>query len=140
MEAKAIESIYLIALTCQTISSYHALIDPSIGGAISIVHGDRYGLRRGRFQWPRRCTSRCLARRLLRREISPRYRTLSTGGAQGPPEASDVRVDDGGGPWPPLPPGGSGDHGLKALDGLWRPKARIARVATYVVPRTIERF
>ena len=33
-----------------------------------------------------------------RREISPHYQTLSTEGAQGPPEASDVQADDGGGP------------------------------------------
>ena len=74
----------------------------------------------------------------MRRKISPRYQNLSTEGAQGPPEASDVRAD-GGGPWLPLPPGGSGGHGQKLLDGLWWPKARLARVATYVVPRTIER-
>ena len=34
MEAKAIESIDLITLTCQTISSDHVLIYPNIGGAI----------------------------------------------------------------------------------------------------------
>ena len=61
--------------------------------------------------------SRCLAARLLRRKITPRYETLSTGGAPGPPEASNVRADDGGGPWPPLPHGGSGGHGPKVLDG-----------------------
>ena len=42
--------------------------------------------------------SRCLATRLLHRKIIPRYRTLSTEGAPGPPAASDVRDDDGGGP------------------------------------------
>ena len=61
---------------------------------------------------------RRLLRRLTRREISPRYQTLSTEGAQGPPEASDVRADDGGGPWLPLPPGGDGHHRRKLLDGL----------------------
>ena len=61
---------------------------------------------------------RRLLRRLTRREISPHYQTLSTEGAQGVPEASDVRTDDGGGPWPPLPPGGSGGHYQKLLDGL----------------------
>ena len=40
---------------------------------------------------------RRLLRRLTRRKISPRYQTLSTEGAPGPPEASDVREDDGGG-------------------------------------------
>ena len=113
MEAKAIKSIDLIALACLIISQDHQLIDCSPGGAIPIVYDDRDGRRCGRSQRPRWLTSRCLARRLLRREISPRYRTLSTGGAQGPPEASDVRADDGGGPWPPLPPGGKGGHGQK---------------------------
>ena len=61
---------------------------------------------------------RRLLRRVTRREISPRYQTLSTEGAQGPPEASDVLADDGDGPWPLLPPGGSGDHCQKFLDGL----------------------
>ena len=32
------------------------------------------------------------------REITPRYENLYIGGAPGPPEASDLRVDDGGGP------------------------------------------
>ena len=40
---------------------------------------------------------RCLAARLLRCKITPRYRTLSTESAPGPPKASDVRVDNGGG-------------------------------------------
>ena len=62
--------------------------------------------------------SRCLAARLLRREIRPRYQTLSTGGAPGLLEASDVRADDRVGSWPPLPPGGSVGHGPKVLDGL----------------------
>ena len=84
MEAKAIKSVDLIAPACRTISQDHLLIDRSPGGAIPIVYDDRDGRRRGRSQRPRRRTSRCLARRLLRREISPRYRTLSTGGDQGP--------------------------------------------------------
>ena len=41
---------------------------------------------------------RHLLRRLTRQKISPRYQTLSTEGAPGPPEASDVRGDDYGGP------------------------------------------
>ena len=52
---------------------------------------------------------RRLLRRVTRRENSPRYQTLSTEGAQGPLEASDVRHDDSGGPWPPLPPDGRGN-------------------------------
>ena len=59
---------------------------------------------------------RRLLRRLTRHENSPRYQTLSTEGAQGPPEASDVRDDDGGGPWPPLPPGGEAAMGLSCFD------------------------
>ena len=118
MEAKAIKSIYLIALACLSISQDRQLIDFNPGGAIPIVYDDRDGRRRGRSQWPRRRTSRCLLRRLTRRKISPRYQTLSTEGAQGSPEASDVRADDGGRPWPPLPPDGSGGHGPKLYDGL----------------------
>ena len=56
--------------------------------------------------------------RLLCLEITPHYKTLSTGGAPGPPEASDVQADDGGGPWLPLLPSGSGGHGPKVLEGL----------------------
>ena len=104
MEAKAIKSIDLIALACLIISQDHQLIDRSPGGAIPIVYDDRDGRRRGRLQRPRRRTSRCLLRRLTRHEISPRYQTLSTEGAPGSPEASNVRANDGGGPWPPLPP------------------------------------
>ena len=37
-------------------------------------------------------------RRLCGHEIASRYRTLTAEGAPGPPEASDVRDDDGGGP------------------------------------------
>ena len=115
MEAKAIESIDSIALACLIISRDHLIIDPSPGGAIPIVYDDRDGRRRAACDSVRRCH---LLRRLTRREISPRYQTLSTEGAQGPPEASGGRDDDGGGPWPPLPPGGDGHHRRKLLDGL----------------------
>ena len=57
-------------------------------------------------------------RRLTRLEISLCYQSLSTEGVKGPPEASNVRADDGGGPRPPLLPCGSGGHGQKVLDGL----------------------
>ena len=107
MEAKAIELIDLIAFACRTTSLVHLLMDPSPGGAIPIALVDQDGRRRGRSRQPRRRTSRCLAARLLRREITPCYRTLSTEGAAGPPEVSDMRADDGGGPWPPLPPAAS---------------------------------
>ena len=115
MEAKAIESIDSIALACLIISRDHLLIDRSPGGAIPIVYDDQDGRRRAACDSVRR---RHLLRRLTRREISPRYQTLSTEGAQGPPEASYVRADDGGRPWPPLPPGGRGHHRRKELDGL----------------------
>ena len=118
MEAKAIKSIDLIALACLIISQDHQLIDRSPGGAIPILYDDRDGRRRGRSQRPGRRTSRCLLRRLTRREISTRYQTLSTEGAQGTPEASRMRDNDGGGPSPPLPPGGRGNHCPKLLDSL----------------------
>ena len=41
---------------------------------------------------------RCLLGRLTRHEIASRYRTRTAEGAPEPPEASDVRDDDGGGP------------------------------------------
>ena len=91
MEAKAIESIDSIALTCRTISSDHVQIDLIPGGAILIFHDNRDGRRRGRSRQPRKRMSSCLAAWLLRRKITPCYETLSTGGAPGPPEASDVR-------------------------------------------------
>ena len=105
MEAKAIKSVDLIAPACRTISHDHLLIDRSPGGDIPIVYDDRAdGRGRAACDSVRR---RHLLRRLTRREISPRYQTLSTEGAPGPLEASDVRADDGGGPWPPLPPSGA---------------------------------
>merc|ERR1711966_143241 len=97
MEAKAIKSVDLIAPACRTISQDYLLIDRSPGGAIPIVYDDRDGRRRAACDGVRR---HHLLRRLTRRENSSRYQTLSTGGAQGPPEASDVQADDGGGPWP----------------------------------------
>ena len=110
MEAKAIESTDSIALACRTISLDQVLKDPVPSGAIPIVYDDQDGRRRAACDGVRR---RRLLRRLTRREISPCYQTLSTDGAPEPPEASDVRADDGGGQWPPLPPGGRGGHGRK---------------------------
>ena len=37
----AAKAIYLIALVCMAISLGRVLIDPSLGGAIAIVYGDR---------------------------------------------------------------------------------------------------
>ena len=45
--AKAIVSIDLVALTCSTISLAHIKIDLGPGPAITIVHGDHEGHRRG---------------------------------------------------------------------------------------------
>ena len=59
----------------------------------------------------------------MRRKIASRYRTLSTEGAPGPPEASNVRADDGGGPWPQLPLSGVAamvESFFDSLDGLRR--------------------
>ena len=120
MEAKAIKSVDLIAPACRTISQDHLLIDRSPGGAIPIVYDDRDGRRRAACDSVRRCH---LLRRLTRREISPRYQTLSTEGAQGPPEASYVRADDGGRPWSPLPPDERAtivERNWTAFDGLRR--------------------
>ena len=77
MEAKAIKSIDLIALACLIISEDHLLIDRSPGGAIPIVYNDRDGRRRAACDGVRQ---RHLLRRLTRREIASRYRTLSTEG------------------------------------------------------------
>ena len=56
---------------------------------------------------------RRLLRRLTRHKITSRYTTLTAEGAPGPPEASDVRADDGGGPcavsdWAEAAAGGTG--------------------------------
>ena len=48
-----------------------------------------------------------------------RYRPLSTEGAPGPPETSNVRVDDGCGPWAvSFGWGGSGGAMVKMYEGL----------------------
>ena len=112
----------LLALSCVTFSLVHILIDYSLGGAIVIVHGDREGRRRDDHDSMRRRASRRLTRRLLRREITPRYETLHTGGAPGPPATSDVRDIDDGWPCAVSAGSGSGGHGgcrLMSFDGLW---------------------
>ena len=81
METKTIKSIDLIALACRTISSDHVLLDPSPGGAISIVHDDR-----------------------------GRHRTLSIEGMTGPPKAIHVRDVNDGGPCAISAGNGSGGH------------------------------
>ena len=102
------------------ISLGRVLIDSGLGGAIFTVYDDRDGRRRATCEGMRR---RRLLRRLTRRKIASRYRTLSTEGAPGSPEASDVWDNDGGGPWPPLPPGGTAamiQSCFDSLDGLRR--------------------
>ena len=42
---------------------------------------------------------RRLLRWLMRNKIASRYRTLTAEGVPGPPEASNVRAEDGGGPY-----------------------------------------
>ena len=76
----------------------HVLIDPRPGGAIAIVHGDREAIAADDRDGVRRRASSRRARRLLRRERTPRYETLCTGGSPGPPEASGVRGDGDDGP------------------------------------------
>ena len=74
-----------------------SLIDSIFDVAIAIVHIDCDGRLRDTRGGVRRRTSRHLIRRLLRSEMPPCYETLYTRGAPGPPEASDVRdIDDGG--------------------------------------------
>ena len=72
---KAIELIDLIALARLIISQDHLLIDCSPDVAIPLIYHDRDGRRQAACNGVRR---RHLLRRLTRREISPRYQTLST--------------------------------------------------------------
>ena len=63
------------------------LIDYILGGAVTIIHGDREAVTADdRDDVRRRATTQKLMR-LLRREITSRYRTLGVGGAQAPPAA-----------------------------------------------------
>ena len=64
MEAKAIESIDLIAPVCRTINSDHVRIYPVPNGSIPIVYDDRDGRRRGRSRREQRRMLRCQARRI----------------------------------------------------------------------------
>ena len=104
----------LITLSGLTISLDHILVDSVFSASITIVHSNRESRRRR--QSRRRAAAEIvrLVRRLLRCKITPRYDNFFyTGGAPGSPEASDVRADDGGGPWPSLPPGGDGHRRRK---------------------------
>ena len=67
ISAKAIGPIDMIALTCQSISLDHILIDPSLGAATAIVHGNHDGHRRGRLRRQRLPASSRLVRWRLRR-------------------------------------------------------------------------
>ena len=66
------------------------VIDPSPDGTITIVHSDRELITASDRGGVRRRAWSRLARRLLRRKITPCYETLYTGGDPGPPEVSDV--------------------------------------------------
>ena len=67
------------------------------GGAITIAYGIREAVAAADRDGVRRRASRRQLRRLTRRKIASRYRTLTTEGAPGPSKASDVGADDGGG-------------------------------------------
>ena len=115
--------IAVIALACMIVSLGCLLIDRSLGGAMAIVYGDREAIAGRRATACDGVRQRRLLRRLCGHEIATRYRTLTTEGAPGPPEAIDVRDDDGGRPWPPLPPGGRAtivERNWTAFDGLRR--------------------
>ena len=74
------------------------MIGPNPGGAITIIYWNSDGHCRGRSRRPRGRVSIRLARRLLRRKITPCYEILYTEGFPGPPQASDVPGDDDVGP------------------------------------------
>ena len=76
----------------------HILVGSIPSDAITIAYGVRKAVAANDRDGVRQCASRRQLRRLTRREIASRYRNLTTEGAPGPPKASDVRADDGGGP------------------------------------------
>ena len=76
-----------MGLSGGTFSSGYVLIDCILGSAVAIVRGDREAVATDdRDGVRRRATTRKL-RRLLRHEITSRYRTLDVGGVQAPPAA-----------------------------------------------------
>ena len=87
-----------IPLACMIVSLGCLLIDRSLGGAIDSVYGEREAIAGRRATACDGVRQRRLLRRLCGHEIATRYRTLTTEGAPGPPEAIDVRDDDYGGP------------------------------------------
>ena len=87
----------LITLSGLSVSLDHVLVDSVFGTAIAIVHSDREGRRRQQLRRRAAAAIAPLVRQLLHRKITPCYETLYTEGAPGPPEASNVRgIDDGG--------------------------------------------
>ena len=88
--------MYPIALSGQTFSLGHILVVSIPDGAITVAHGDRETIAAGDCGGVRRRV-KTLLRRLTRHEIASRYRTRTAEGAPGPPEASDMQADDGGG-------------------------------------------
>ena len=81
-----------MAVNYRMISLVSLLIVFTLGAAITIVHGDREGHRRGRWRRRRWRASSRLVRLLLRREIAPSYRTPYLRCAPAPPEAIRVLV------------------------------------------------
>ena len=68
------------------------------GGAITIVYGDRKAVATDSRDGVRQRLMTRKVRRLLRREIIPRYRNLDVRGSQAPPAEIYGRADNGGGP------------------------------------------
>ena len=88
---KAIILIILIALTHQTISLGHVLIDHASRAAIVIVRGDREGHCRRQLRRQKWRALHRLARLLLRRKMLSRHRIFYMEGAQGLSEAIYTR-------------------------------------------------
>ena len=112
----------LIPLACMITSLGCLLIDRSLGGAMDSVYGDREAIAGRRATACDGVRRRRLLRRLCGHEIASRYRTLTREGAPGPPEAIDVRDDDGGGPCA-VSDGAEAAVMVKSwLTAFWQPK------------------
>ena len=71
----------LIPLACIIISLGHLLIDPSLGGAMAIVYGNREAVAVDDRDGSATARATHQLRRLLCREIASRYGTLNTDGS-----------------------------------------------------------
>ena len=83
----------LITLSGLTVSLDRILVDSVFGASVTIVHSDRESRRRRQSRRRAAVAIVRLVRRLLRRKTTPRYDTLYTGGAPGPPEAPMGRTE-----------------------------------------------